>query len=184
MTTKHRVYGVLIAGALALGPVAASAQERAPHAGSTAVGADVGIFIPKDGSLDTAPIVGALFEYYLTPRVSVRTGFGFADPSTPGDVSLRQVPLRGDVNYNWEGGKWHPFVGTGVGAYFLQRKNNGTPVGGQETKFGVNFGGGTEYFFTRKSALKFEGRYHMVEDASSGFDPSGLALTAGIKTYF
>ncbi len=184
MRVKQVVCGTLVAGLLVLTPVAGFSQERAPHKGSTAVGFDAGVFIPRDDRLETAPILGALFEYYLTPRVSARTDFGFADPSYPGNNSLRQVPLRGDINYNWEGGKWHPFVGTGVGAYFIQRKSNGQPFGGQETKFGFNFGGGTEYFFTRRSAFKVEGRYHWVEDTTTGFNPSGLGLTAGIKTYF
>jgi len=184
MTVKYRVYGALVASALLLAPMTAAAQERAPHRGSTAVGFDVGMLVPKDDRLDTAPILGALFEYYLTPRVSARTDFGFADSNYPGSNSLRQVPLRGDINYNWEGGAWHPFVGTGVGAYFVQRKSNGQAFGGQETKFGWNFGGGTEYFFTRRSAIKAEGRYHMVEHTTTGFDPSGLSLTIGLKTYF
>jgi opacity protein-like surface antigen len=184
MLVKYVVYGALIIGLIGLTPVAGAAQERSPHRGSTAVGVDVGMFVPKDDSLDAAPILGALFEYYLTPRVSVRTDFSFADPSYPGNNSLRQVPLRADLNYNWEGGRWHPFVGTGVGAYFLQRRNNGQAFGGQETKFGFNVGGGAEYFFTRRAAIKGEGRYHIVEDTTSGFDPSGLGLTIGIKTYF
>jgi opacity protein-like surface antigen len=184
MRMKHGIAGVLIAGLLALTPIAALAQERSPHTGSTAVGFDVGMFMPKDDRLDTAPVLGALFEYYLTPRVSVRSGFGYADPSYAGNNSLREVPLRADLNYNWEGGRWHPFVGTGVGAYFLQRKTNGEAFGGQETKFGFNVGGGIEYFFARRTSIKGEGRYHMIEDAANGFNPSGLGLTIGIKNYF
>jgi opacity protein-like surface antigen len=181
---KNRAYAVLVASALMLGPVTAAAQERAPHRGSTAVGFDAGLLVPKDDQLATGPVLNALFEYYLTARVSARTGFGFANPDYPGNNSLRQVPLRGDINYNWEGGAWHPFVGTGIGAYFVQRENNDQAFGGQETKFGWNFGGGVEYFFTRRSAIKGEGRYHMVEKTTTGFDPSGLALTIGLKTYF
>ena len=93
------------------------AQERAPHAGSTAVGIDVGAFMPAESQFDNALIVNALLEYYVTPRVSLRTDFGLTDPgfSRESTDSLRQIPLRLDVNYNWEGGKWHPFVGAGAG---------------------------------------------------------------------
>jgi hypothetical protein len=91
----------------------ASAQERAPHAGSTAVGVDVGAFGPNADQLDNALIFSVLLEYYLTPRVSVRTDFGLTDPGFGAESSdsLRQIPLRVDLNYNWERGKWHPFAG-------------------------------------------------------------------------
>jgi opacity protein-like surface antigen len=185
MSLKHGVYVWLAIGLLAMAPASGVAQERVPHAGSTAVGFDVGAFVPSDDQLDVAPVLGALFEYYLTPRVSMRTGFGFADPSFSGGNSLRQVPLKVDLNYNWEGGRWHPFVGTGVGAYFLQSKNsNGTAFGNQETKFGFNLGGGMEYFVNRRVAVKGEGRYNIIEDAATGVDPSGLGLSVGLKTYF
>src|SRR5262245_27644856 len=54
MTVKYRVYGALIASVLLLGPMTAAAQERAPHRGSTAVGFDVGMLVPRDDRLDTA----------------------------------------------------------------------------------------------------------------------------------
>jgi opacity protein-like surface antigen len=184
MAFKHGVWSWVVIGVLVMAPAAVVAQERVPHAGSTAVGFDAGAFVPSDDRLDTAPVLGALFEYYLTPRVSLRTGFGFADPSFQSDNSLRQVPLKVDLNYNWEGGRWHPFVGTGIGAYFLQPKSNGTPSGEQETKFGFNLGGGVEYFLNPRVAIKGEGRYHIIEDAATGFDPSGLGFGVGLKTYF
>ena len=95
------------------------------------------------------------------------------------------MPLKVDLNYNWEGGRWHPFVGTGVGAYFLQLKNNNNrPFGAQETNFGFNFGGGAEYFLNRRVAVKGEGRYHMIENSASGINPSGLGVSIGLKSYF
>jgi opacity protein-like surface antigen len=183
---KYAASGLLALALLITAQSGAAAQERVPHSGSTAVGIDFGFFLPTDDRLDTTANIGGLFEYYLTPRVSLRTGFGIADPDFENNAvnSLRQVPLRMDLNYNWEGGRWHPFVGTGVGAYFLQQKNNGRPFGGQETQFGFNLGGGVEYFLGRQLALKGEGRYHMIEDASNGFDPSGLSLSIGLKRYF
>src|SRR5262249_16528662 len=131
-------------------------------------------------------IVNALLEYYVTPRVSLRTVFGLTDPGfrTESSDSLRQIPLRADVNYNWEQGKWHPFVGAGVGAYFLQLKDNGRAFGQSETKAGVNLGGGVEYFTSRTVALKGEARYHIIDRARTGQDPSGLVLTGGLKKYF
>ena len=54
------------------------------------------------------------------------------------------MPLKVDVNYNWEGGRWHPFVGTGVGLYFMQFRFNDEAIGGTETRFGLNTGGGID----------------------------------------
>ena len=183
---KHVISVVVALGLITAAPRAASAQERVPHTGTTAVGVDFGFILPSDDQLDTTMNVGALFEYYLTPRVSLRTGFGISDSEFANNEinSLRQVPLRMDLNYNWEGGRWHPFVGTGVGAYFLQQKTDGRPFGDQETKFGFNLGGGAEYFIGRRVAIKGEGRYHFIENASNGFDPSGLSLSVGLKRYF
>ena len=101
-----RTLGALTLGSCLLWPGAALAQERAPHSGSTALGIDAGLFVPKQSAFESAPVVNALFEYYVTPRVSLRTGFGFTNPEFNGSSNtLRQVPLRLDVNYNWEGGK-------------------------------------------------------------------------------
>jgi hypothetical protein len=182
----RRALGVLAIGACIIYPAAAVAQERAPHTGSTAIGVDVGSFLPEEGQLDNALIVSALLEYYLTPRVSLRTDFGLTDPgfSRESTDSLRQIPLRLDVNYNWEGGKWHPFVGAGVGAYFLQFKDNGASLGASETKPGFNFGGGIEYFTGRTVSIKGEARYHKIGNSRTGLDPSGMVLTGGLKKYF
>jgi opacity protein-like surface antigen len=181
-----RALGVFILGSCLVFPSVAAAQERAPHAGSTAVGVDVGTFFPAEAQLDNALIVNALLEYYLTPRVSLRTDFGLTNPGFTREStdSLRQIPLRVDVNYNWEGGKWHPFVGAGVGAYFLQFKDNGEALGQSETKPGVNVGGGVEYFTGRTVSLKGEARYHAIGHTRAGEDPSGLVLTGGLKKYW
>jgi outer membrane protein W len=176
----------LALGWLAALPGLATAQEqRVPHEGSTAVGLDVGAFIPTDDLFDNALLVNVLYEYYVTPRVSLRTAFSWTDPNLGGGSiqSLRQMPLRLDVNYNWEGGRWHPFVGAGAGAYFMQFKNNGESFGDSETKAGINVGGGIEYFLHRQVTLKGEARYHAIANVA-GRDPSGLAITGGLKTYF
>ena len=112
------------------------------------MGFDVGAFVPKDSAFDSSPLLNVLYEYYLTPRVSLRTEFGWADPSfkREGSDSLRQLPLRLDVNYN--------------------------------------LGGGIEYFLTRNLTVKGEGRYHIIDDTRTGLDPSGFAITGGVKTYF
>ena len=55
-----RVLALLVVVSCMLWPGVAVAQERAPHAGSTAVGIDAGVFIPSADQLDNALIVNAL----------------------------------------------------------------------------------------------------------------------------
>jgi len=43
--------------------------------------------------------------------------------------------------------------------------------------------GGVEFFTSNTFSVKGEARYHIVTKAN-GYNPSGLALTIGAKTYF
>lgn len=127
----------------------------------TDIGLDVGAFVPIDDQFDNALIIHALFEYFVTPRVSLRTTFGLADPGFKREAvdSLRQVPLRLDVNYNWEGGKWDPFVGAGCRRILpaVQGQQSGVlPVGNQSW---VQHGRRYEYFINGTVGLKGEARY-------------------------
>jgi opacity protein-like surface antigen len=97
--------------------------------------------------------------------------------------SVREVLVGGDLIHNWEGGQIHPFVGAGLGAYFLQPRNNGSNDGSGSTQFGGSILGGIEFFTSKTIALKAEGRYHIVTKWN-GYDPSGFSLTIGLKSYF
>jgi opacity protein-like surface antigen len=181
----HRVgklYVALVLVGLAASP--ALAQRRVPDAGMVAVGGEVGFFIP-DNEFDTAPVIGGLFEYYPNPRLGLRGTATWTDPEFERgtDDSLRQVRLGFDVIYNWEGGKWHPFAGGGLGAHLLQLRENSRSLGDSETQLGVTALGGVEYFFHRRTTFKIEGRFHFVDDVGLS-DPSGFAVTFGIKQYF
>ena len=173
------VMAVMLAGS-------ASAQPRVPDTDMSAVSGNAGLWLPKSNILETAGTVAGTYEYYFTPRVGLRTLLGWTEPDVEGtDDSIRQIRLTIDVLYNWEGGRVHPYVGAGFGAYFLRIKSDGRSVGDSETRPGFNLGAGVEYFTTRTVTIKGEAFYHAV---SRGDDfptsPSGLALMAGIKKYF
>jgi len=74
-------------------------------------------------------------------------------------------------------------VGAGLGSYFLQQKGNGRNIGDSQTKLGGTIFGGVEYFTSRTFSVRAEARYHIVALAA-GDDPSGLALSGGVRTYF
>jgi hypothetical protein len=149
-----------------------------------AVGGEVGMFAPSE-NLEGSLIVSGFYEYYVSPRVSLRPSVTFLSPGLDREPTdgLRQTRYGFDVLYNWERGKWHPFVGGGVAAHALQLKDNGHGIGDSVAELGVAGLGGVELFLDRRNALKFEGRAQFVGNAF-GFDPGGFALTVGYKRYF
>ncbi len=166
-------------------PAAATAQPRMPHAEANAAGADVGVFVPRETGVSTGPAIDGFYEHYLTPRDSVRLVVGWANPKQEADNAntMRQIRVGGDLVHNWEGGAVHPFVGAGLGVYFLQPRTNGVNQGSRATKLGGDILGGAEFFTSKTFAVKGEARYHIVTK-SGAYDPSGLELTIGVKSYF
>jgi len=183
MTAKARLFTFAILISIFATP--AWAQRRVPHKGSGAIGGDVGIFLPRQDGMDSGPVLQGFYESYFDARNSVRLGVEWANPKVerqPGN-SIRLIRIGGDLLHNWEGGSIHPFVGAGLGAYFLQARNNGHNAGDSQTKLGGTLIGGVEFFTSDTFSIKGEARYHMVMK-SNGYNPSGLALTIGAKTYF
>ncbi|HYT68599.1 MAG TPA: outer membrane beta-barrel protein [Vicinamibacterales bacterium] len=170
---------------MGLVPAMAFAQGRMPHKGAAAIGGEVGVFLPKEDALTRGPALEGFYEYYLSARDSVRLGVGWANPKFEHEKSdsLRQIRVGVDLVHNWEGGQVHPFVGAGVGTYFLQFRDNGHNVGDSETKVGGTIFGGAEFFTSNTVSVKGEARYHIVSKIND-FNPSGLALTFGVKSYF
>jgi hypothetical protein len=166
-------------------PGSAFAQARMPHKDAAAVGGEVGVFLPKEDVLTTGPVLEGFYEYYLSARDSLRVGVGWLNPKfdTESSDSFREIRIGVDLVHNWEGGTVHPYVGAGIGTYFLQARDNGHNVGDSETKLGGTIFGGAEFFTSKTVSVKGEARYHIVSKVN-GFNPSGLALTVGVKSYF
>ena len=180
-TTTQR----LILSAVLLTLPEPSWAQRVPATNSAAVGGEVGVFLPREESLTTGPTLEGFYEYYMTPRNSLRMGVGWANPKFDSESSdsLRHIRVALDTVYNWEGGAIHPFVGAGIGVYFLQFRDNGHNLGDSESKLGGTLFGGAEFFTGRRTSVKAEARYHLVQNIG-GFNPDGLALTIGLKQYF
>jgi opacity protein-like surface antigen len=181
---KARLLSFAIALTLAL-PVSASAQGRMPHKDAGALGAEVGVFLPRQDGMAAGPEIDGFYEYYLTARDSLRVGGGWANPKNEADSNLRTRQLRFGVDliHNWEGGAVHPFVGAGLGTYFLQPRLNGNNLGDSATKIGGTLLAGVEFFTSNTFAVKGEARYNVVQK-SGAYNPSGLSLTFGVKSYF
>jgi len=181
---RTHLFGTFVLIMLTL-PAAAAAQQRMPHREGNAVGGEAGIFLPTQSGMSTGPGIDGTFEHYLTARDSVRFGVGWMQPSQTANhqAKMRQVRLSGEIVHNWEGGQVHPFVGAGLGAYFLQPNLNGSNLGSSATKLGGTLLGGAEFFTSKTFAIKGEARYHIVQK-SGPYDPSGLSLSLGLKSYF
>lgn len=171
--------------ALILGLPTAAAAQRMPHKDAGALGAEVGVFFPQQDGMTTGPEIDGFYEYYLTARDSLRVGGGWANPKNEADSNLktRQLRFGVDLIHNWEGGAVHPFLGAGLGAYFLQPRLNGDNLGDSAAKIGGTILGGVEFFTSNTFAVKGEVRYNVVQK-SGDYNPSGLSLTIGVKSYF
>ena len=162
-----------------------SVYAQTPTAGMKAMGADVGVLWP-DNELETAPTLDVFGEYYLRPRLSGRVMLGWASPGVKNltEDHFRQVKLLFNGVYNWEMGRLHPFATAGAGVYFvrLKREDREDPDG--ETRGGLNFGGGAEYFFGARTTIKGELRFDIVSHPPGLHDATGVNLTVGVKRYF
>lgn len=176
---------IAVTAMIAAIPARAAAQARMPHESANGVGADVGIFMPHQDGMSTGPALDGFFEHYLSARDSVRLEAGWANPhsSVDDNSTMRQIDVAGNLIHNWEGGKIHPFVGAGLGVYWLEPRFHGDSSGSTATKFGGSILGGAEYFVTKTFTVKGEARYHIVTK-SGDYNPSGFALTIGVKSYF
>jgi hypothetical protein len=176
---------LLAALLLVLSPLAALAQSgsTAPVEGDKAMSFNVGLANAFDDNFDDLePVFTGTFEYYPTARVSWRGLLGVMsfDADLPGSPSVDTTFLNANVVYNWEGGRVHPYLTGGIGLYD-KNASAGLPSKFDETSFGLNGGGGIDWFLGDRWALKFEGTLHSL----TGEDPNTLlVVTAGFKFWF
>jgi hypothetical protein len=161
----------------------AATPSTAPKTYDMAVSGSFGFAAPFDGPFDSlAPAITGTFEYYTTPRISWRGLLGFTSFATnlPGDPKVDSTFMNANFVYNWEQGNLHPFATAGIGIY---RKNGSSslPPEFDETDFGINGGGGLDWFLGPRWGLKFEGTMHAV----TGEDPNTIFIgTAGFVFWF
>lgn len=189
MTRRTRpslVWSVLLVSIVGTA-VSARAQVPAttPDKGVVAYGFDVGVVFPDDQFEHTLTLDG-FGEYYVTPRISVRSMFSWASPGLSGRTEdhFRQAKLLFGGIYNWKYRTLRPFAGAGAGAYFVRLKELGSSDPEGESRGGFYFGGGTDVVLNSTSAIKVEWRWDQVSDPPGQPDASGATLTVGYKRYF
>jgi len=161
------------------------ASAQTPDKGSTALGGDIGVFFP-DEAFEKTFTYDFFGEYYVTPRARIRGMFSWASPGFENRTEdhFRQVRFLFNGVYNWERGKLHPFATAGAGFYFVRELLEGQNDPDSETRGGLNFGGGVEYFVAQQGTIKGEARFDLVSHPTGFPDATGFTLTVGYKRYF
>lgn len=167
----------------------APARRPVPDAGMFAVGVQVGAALPNEPFFTNGFDLAASAEGYFTPRVSVRGQLSGAWWDIFGHTysgTVDPVVLDGNLVYNFEGGKVHPYVTGGIGMYHY-RLNEGSTLG-SDTKAGFDLGGGAEYFLTRRDTITGEVLVHIVPGDINGaralYKPDFWTIAFGYKRYF
>lgn len=164
--------------------------QRAPGPGMWAASGFLGVSAPSDASLDSGFDLAGNIEGYLTSRVSVRGQLGASWWDITGrnfDGTVNPVRLVGNLVYNWEGGRVHPYVTAGAGLYRYRTSITGSTTG-SDSKAGFNLGGGIEYFVHRRTSIMGEALYHKVgafnAPVTTFNSGSFWTIDAGLKAYF
>jgi len=175
---------------LAMGAAPAAAQARVPDTGMSAFGVTLGASIPRDEALANGLDLGAQGEYYLSPRVSVRgkisgPWFDIQRPGFP-DSTVHPIAFEGNIVHNWEEGIWHPYATAGIGWYHYGFDEE--RLQSSANKFGINLGGGAEYFLSRRDAVLGELQVRVIpghaHSLSSDYETGYWTLAVGYKRYF
>ncbi len=168
---------------------APAARGSVPDRGMMAIGFSIGPSFPTSDDLSTGFALAANVERYFTPRVSVRGQLGGAWEDIHGHSftgTVKPMSLDGNVVYNWEGGKIHPYATGGLG-YYRYRYTEGN-LDSSDNHFGGNLGGGVEYFFSRHDTITGEVLAHIVAGKAEGllatYDSTYWTLTFGYKHYW
>lgn len=163
----------------------APAAAQAPDTGLIAVGGDIGVLFPDEAFENTFTLDG-YGEWYITPRISLRGMLGWSNPGFENrtEDKFRQTKLLFNGLYNWEFGRWHPFATAGAGFYFVRELLEDAADPDGETRGGINFGAGAEYFTGDMASVKIEGRWDVVSQPTGFPDATGFTLTVGYKRYF
>jgi opacity protein-like surface antigen len=167
----------------------ASAAGPVPDKGMVTVDFGLGASFPNEDAAQNGLVLSAGAERYFTERLSVRgmlSGDWWDIQHRNYAGTIKPVAINGNLVYNWEHGTWHPYVTGGLGLYHFRFEE--AAVDSSDTKFGVDLGGGVEYYISRRDSITGELLIHLVtDDASASLSTYGTkywTLSGGYKKYF
>ena len=107
--------------------------------------------------------------------------FSYASPGFENRTEdhFRQARLLFNGVYNWEMGVWHPFATGGAGIYWVRELLDGADDPDSDTRGGLNFGGGIEYFVGERASVKGEARWDIVSQPAGFPDATGFTSRSG-----
>jgi opacity protein-like surface antigen len=189
----HVLAGAVLVAALATPAAAQTRRARqaspVPDKRMFAIGLSLGVAFPNEDFLENGWVLTAGGEYYFAPRVSARGNLSGAWHDIFGhsfDGTVKPLAINGNLVYNWEHGKWHPYATGGFGIYHYRFEESN--IDSSETKTGLDLGGGIEYFFTRHDTLTGELLVHIVpgdlDSALTEYQPGYWTLSFGYKKYW
>ena len=155
----------------------AEAQRR-PQAGGVSLWGELGVAVPGESRISSTLGIAGGIDYFVTRALSVGALVGGWKGDTDLNADDSEAYLTGIATYNWEMGKFHPFVQVGLGGYRVD-----PPRGDAETNFGGFAGGGLDYFIRSSLAVEGVARYH-VAPSVAGFEGRFLEVLGGLKLYF
>ena len=183
------VLGAMALVVLMAGPAAAR-QRTVPDTGMNAGGVQMGAAMPSDFALKNGLNLTATFEHYFSARNSVRAAisgawFDIDGHGFPGTVN--PMAFTGNFVHNWERGVWHPYATVGAGLYHYKFSED--RVKSTNNKFGINLGGGAEYFVTRRDTFLGEVLVHIIPGddvlgTGASYENKYWTLSGGYKRYF
>jgi hypothetical protein len=166
----------------------AAAQGITPDTGLWGLTVSAGMAAPTEDLFTSGLDVGVSLERYFTPRVSIRGQISgaFWDFKDFDEDSASPLAVTGNLVYNWEANALHPYVTAGLGVYTFRLTE--ANVDESDTNFGINLGGGLEYFLSDRDAVLGAVTMHAVSGNAEGtfgdYGTSYWTIVTGYKRYF
>jgi opacity protein-like surface antigen len=165
-----RIVRIVLLAGVALVALAgrAGAQGFAPAPALPAFGLGVhgGVFDPKDG--DTDGFGGAHARLRLLPFLGVEVSADVREADFRDDVKILQVPVQlSALLYLIPQGPFQPYVGGGVGWYYLHIDPEGASSRTTE-EFGYHAGAGVDIPLNPSWVLNADFRYYALADKVEG----------------
>ena len=182
---------VKVAATLAIAAAAMSFAAPAVHAQSTTstIGAiRLGEYIPVNSATQQTYgryyLTGGLDYYFQQNQTTSRSviSVDYTEFSKSGnDIRVIPVTIGQQSMEAARGQSVRPYIGYGVGAYFIHLKDpNDTNFGGSDTENATAFGGFLEAGLDLTTNLFLDARYHIVTPVKS-VNTDSLEITAGLR---
>jgi hypothetical protein len=170
-------------------PAPAPPPRHAVH-GQTYFFGHLGIFEPNDRAdglrgYDSDMAFDFGIGSRVSPNLAVEGGLGVYTADM-GRNEVAVVPLTIGARLILPGPVVEPYFGGGFGLYFADLDEPASGIDDSDTTLGGYLSLGIDAWLNPRTALNFEGKYHIAEPRFDGFDVdvSGWTLSLGVRVSF